>query len=460
MLKHLNNLISKTEITLEDICAVMGKLYLNGNFKIAVAVSGGSDSLCLAILLKEWSKYSNANITALIVNHNIRDNMKEEIEYVSSILKKYSIDYVVLSVNNHINKYNGIQKNARNERYKSLLSYCRVNNIGYLAIGHQFNDLIETVHMRRQRSENIWGDAGMSYTQNFKDVLLFRPFLFFTKYALQNTLKKLNQKWVEDPSNNNAKFERAKVRKYLTSVRNIEANSLKEINKLREKRISLEKECLDFLVNNVNVSKFGTIDIYLYELLNLQEKLIIVILRLLVKFCNNKYYMIKISKIKNLISKIKESIKNNNKQLTLGGCLFVIQIKNNRLSLSIVKEYRNIKTKSIILNNSSNYLCWDNRFIIANLQDFPNNYFFANLSTKEYNLVCSNKDFKKFVKYFALKKEIILSLPWLFNRSNQPICSWFEKLEHDNYIKVVSKNSIIQDFFCNFSFAKLNINTT
>lgn len=461
MLKHLKTLISKDYITIEDFSSIMNLLYLNGNFKIAVAVSGGSDSLCLALLLKEWSKYSKANITALIVNHNIRNNMEEEIRYVASILIKYGINYEILDVSSPINKHTSIQKNARKARYESLVNYCKTNSIAYLATGHQFNDLIETVYMRQQRNENIWGNAGISYIKNLREVLLFRPVLFFTKAALQNTLKKLNQGWVDDPSNCNNKFERVKVRDYLKSVNNIEVNSIKQINKFRENRIALEEDCLKFFINNIHISRFGVVEVNVCKLLHLKQTLTIVILRLLITFCNNnKYYMPKISKIKTLLSQLKESVKNNNIKATIGGCLFIVQNKQTGVSLLIIRESQNIKCKKQLLDNKYNELKWDNRFVIKKLQEFPKNYFFANLSTKEYNSFCGDKDFKDFVKGFELKKEIIMSLPWLFNSDNKPISSWFAKLVDDSYVQMLPTNSILQDLFCNFNFAKLNINTT
>ena len=61
------------------------------NPHLAVAVSGGSDSLCLAILAKEWANNRGGKITALIVDHGLRKNSGKECKETQNILKKRKI---------------------------------------------------------------------------------------------------------------------------------------------------------------------------------------------------------------------------------------------------------------------------------------------------------------------------------------------------------------------------------
>ena len=61
------------------------------NPHLAVAVSWGSDSLCLAILAQKWANIRGGKITALIVDHSLRKNSEKECKEAQNILKKRKI---------------------------------------------------------------------------------------------------------------------------------------------------------------------------------------------------------------------------------------------------------------------------------------------------------------------------------------------------------------------------------
>ena len=67
-------------------------LIIENNPTIAVAVSGGPDSMGLVFLLNDWCKLINGNLIALIVNHNLRKNSLEEATSTQNILKKKKLN--------------------------------------------------------------------------------------------------------------------------------------------------------------------------------------------------------------------------------------------------------------------------------------------------------------------------------------------------------------------------------
>ena len=82
----------------EFIKNIEKKYTFEKNPTVAVAVSGGPDSMSLLFLLNAFIKYKKGNLTALIVDHGIRKNSKEEAKYISTYLDKNKIKSQILSV--------------------------------------------------------------------------------------------------------------------------------------------------------------------------------------------------------------------------------------------------------------------------------------------------------------------------------------------------------------------------
>ena len=74
------------------------KILFETNPKIAVAVSGGPDSIALVFLLKKWIKKKNGRLIALIVDHQIRNNSFDEASYVKKYLDLNNINNMILKV--------------------------------------------------------------------------------------------------------------------------------------------------------------------------------------------------------------------------------------------------------------------------------------------------------------------------------------------------------------------------
>ena len=132
-------------------------IYKDINSKsFALAVSGGSDSLCLAYFSKIYSSEFGNKIHVLIVDHKLREESYDEALKVKAILKSRKISSKILSWKGKVPKRN-IQKNARDIRYSLISSYCLKKNVKYLITAHHGDDQIENFfHQIVKRKRFDW----------------------------------------------------------------------------------------------------------------------------------------------------------------------------------------------------------------------------------------------------------------------------------------------------------------
>ncbi len=95
---------------------------------VAVATSGGPDSMALTFLLKKWTLLKNGKLIALIVDHQLRINSSSEAKYIKNYLKFNNIESKILKI-----KKTDIKKRTMNEarinRFNKILNYCFKENI-------------------------------------------------------------------------------------------------------------------------------------------------------------------------------------------------------------------------------------------------------------------------------------------------------------------------------------------
>lgn len=182
---------------------------------IAVAVSGGPDSMCLAHLLNNWIKLKKGKLSALVFDHGIRNNSEEESFKVRAILKK------TLRVETFIikpNKNTLIKKsmsNARLNRFEGLINFCNKNYIPHLFLGHHFDDNLETFLIRKISGSNLEGLGSINKITYYKNIQMIRPLIEVKKTSILNYNKKNKIKYLNDPSNKDINYTRVKVRNFL-----------------------------------------------------------------------------------------------------------------------------------------------------------------------------------------------------------------------------------------------------
>src|SRR5271170_2967071 len=178
---------------------------------IAVAVSGGPDSLALILLAQHWARQRGGQAWALTVDHGLRPESAAETRTVAGWLAARAIPHEILAWAGD-KPATAIQEAARDARYRLLAQWCRGHGVLHLLTAHHREDQVETHLIRRRAGSGIDGLAGMSAVRELAECRLVRPLLWVPRARLRALLAQEGQPFLCDPSNLNPRFERARLR--------------------------------------------------------------------------------------------------------------------------------------------------------------------------------------------------------------------------------------------------------
>jgi tRNA(Ile)-lysidine synthase len=210
--------------------------------RLAIAVSGGSDSLALALLAAEWARGQGGEAVALTVDHRLRPDSGAEAQKAGGWLTARGIEHHILPWR-EAEPGAGLQAAAREARYRLLTGWCRDHHILHLLLGHQRDDQAETLMLRLARGSGVDGLAAMTPCASHTDVQLLRPLLDFPREDLRDYLRAQGQEWVEDPSNQAERFDRVRWRKVLAGERISTDRLALTARQLGRARQALEADC-------------------------------------------------------------------------------------------------------------------------------------------------------------------------------------------------------------------------
>ena len=175
---------------------------------LAVAVSGGVDSVCLL----HWLAETNMSVTALHVNHGLRDAADTETRYVADLCQKLNIPCQIFYWTGD-KPSSGLEAAARDARYKFMTDWCLENNIDALMVAHQADDQIETFLMYLSRGSGVNGLSAMQ-AESYRDgVKIVRPLLGVFRSELIKYCDDNGIKYFCDEMNDDENYTRVKIRK-------------------------------------------------------------------------------------------------------------------------------------------------------------------------------------------------------------------------------------------------------
>ena len=184
------------------------------NTTVAVAVSGGADSLALVLMAVEKYAVDGIKIVALTVDHQLRTTSGQEAEYVANLMRAYGIEHHIL-VWDGTKPQTGIEEAARAARYELMHEWCLRHDIHYLMVAHHLFDQAETFLMRLQRGSGLKGLCCMREIVDWRGLKILRPLLHTKPQVLKDYLTEHHILWIEDESNRDETFLRNKIRRYL-----------------------------------------------------------------------------------------------------------------------------------------------------------------------------------------------------------------------------------------------------
>lgn len=178
---------------------------------LAVAVSGGADSVALALLLKDWARAQGYQLTALVVDHGWRAESTSEARRTVRVLGQQDVPARLLRLAGAKPRAN-VQAAGRAARYALLTDWCARRGVLHLVLGHHRDDQAETLLLRLGRGSGLDGLAGMSPVVELHDVRLLRPLLDVPRAALEANLRSRGVTWIDDPSNRDRAHGRVRIR--------------------------------------------------------------------------------------------------------------------------------------------------------------------------------------------------------------------------------------------------------
>lgn len=173
-----------------------------------VAVSGGPDSMALLWLM---ATLLPGQVWAATVDHGLRKGSDQEARMVASFCNREHIPHSTLRPAAPIK--GSLQAAARAERYHLLDQWRRANALRHILTAHHADDQLETIVMRLNRSSGV---GGMSAIRS-RNGAVMRPLLHWRRSDLVGIALENDLPFVDDPSNSNNRFDRARLRQALKS---------------------------------------------------------------------------------------------------------------------------------------------------------------------------------------------------------------------------------------------------
>jgi len=202
-------------LSAEDVKSEVSRHGVPSGGTLAIAVSGGADSLALLLLAAK-----HFEVTALTVDHGLREGSAAEAAAVANLCKRQRIAHEILHWRGE-KPVSNIQAAAREARYSLMASWCQEHGIRHLATAHHRDDQAETLLLRLARGSGVYGLAAMAPTRMLAgagtdaSVTLIRPLLSVAKKELTDYLVSRSAEWAEDPSNQSQAYDRVKIRQLL-----------------------------------------------------------------------------------------------------------------------------------------------------------------------------------------------------------------------------------------------------
>tara|TARA_B110000114_G_C15015934_1_gene366837 strand:- start:25 stop:1059 length:1035 start_codon:yes stop_codon:yes gene_type:complete len=294
---------------------------LNIEENLAVAVSGGPDSLALAFLAKCYSLKNKIKVKYFIVDHKLRKESSLEAKTIKDMLKKIDIDCKILPWNGKKPSKN-IQAIARDKRYSLLVKECNKNDIRYLLLGHHVNDLLENFLIRLVRGSGLNGLISFNKNTKYKDqkLAILRPLLDIEKKDLIYVTKKVFNFFIKDPSNINKEFKRTRIRNLLQSLEKEGLDKKKlilTINNLKDSDRSIKFYLDKNLNENAIFLKKKNIYILNQNFFDQSHEIIFRSLTKIIQRLGKKNYPVRGKSLNELIKEINAK---SFSKVTLGGC--------------------------------------------------------------------------------------------------------------------------------------------
>ncbi|HEY1604050.1 MAG TPA: tRNA lysidine(34) synthetase TilS [Allosphingosinicella sp.] len=180
---------------------------------IGLAVSGGPDSLALLLLA---AAALPGRVAAATVDHGLRPEAAAEADFVGAICAELGVPHAILRA--IVPPGASVQAQARAARYEALAGWARADGLRAMLTAHHQDDQAETLAMRLARGAGIGGLAGIRAGSEISGLLVCRPLLGWRRAALRALVEQAGLRPVADPSNEDERYDRVRMRRDLAEA--------------------------------------------------------------------------------------------------------------------------------------------------------------------------------------------------------------------------------------------------
>lgn len=251
---------------------------INAGETIAVACSGGKDSMALLHYLWSNRKELGCKVVAVNVDHSIRENSADDSAFVKNFCKKNGIEIYSFKVN--AIKYSedkkvSLEQGARECRYKVFEGVIHKGLANKVALAHHLQDQAETILLNLFRGTGIAGASGMDY---IRDNIFIRPMLNTPQTSIMAYMGANEIPFVEDETNTEDEYNRNYIRNKIMpllrsrwqgvdkSIANF-GNNCREDEKYIQSTISKDAIIVEDGLARINASYFVYSDAYVFRLI-------------------------------------------------------------------------------------------------------------------------------------------------------------------------------------------------
>jgi tRNA(Ile)-lysidine synthase len=187
---------------------------------LLLAASGGPDSTALLVLAARWraNLKQGPRLLAVTIDHALRPESRGEARTVKRVAQGLGIAHRTIRWTGP-KPTTGIQAAARRARYRILAEAARKAGARHILTAHTLDDQAETILFRLARGSGLAGLSGMARLAPLPweggALVLVRPFLDVAKSRLIATVEAADTPCIEDPSNTDPRFARARLRKIM-----------------------------------------------------------------------------------------------------------------------------------------------------------------------------------------------------------------------------------------------------
>ncbi len=170
--------------------------------------------MALLRLLHDFAQDHPIALFCVTVDHGLRKEAADEARRVAEVCQQLGVRHETLIWKDWDGSGN-TQNAARVARYTLMSDWARRCGVSTIALGHTQDDQAETVLMRLARGAGVDGLSAMSPKSDRWGVTWLRPLLHVSRAALRAYLTARDQSWIEDPTNDDTRYDRIKARQAL-----------------------------------------------------------------------------------------------------------------------------------------------------------------------------------------------------------------------------------------------------